>query len=80
MKNNFLNAVKVIQYQNSMNTKEDLFEEDEGPLDCILAILAVGVSVAGLTACLTVVLCGIAVIGYLIAVRNFIKHCSSLTL
>ena len=76
-KNNFANIIKLVNSEiNNPNestvNREMLSSRSWG---CFFAIIGWIVAIVGLFACATVILCGVALIGYGIAVRHLFLNC-----
>ncbi|WP_438989388.1 hypothetical protein [Polaribacter sp.] len=77
-KQNFANAVKLVnsEVNNSeiinLNGRVSFSAKSWG---CFFAIVGWLVSIVGLIACATIILCTVALVGYAIAVRNLYNEC-----
>ncbi len=79
-KNMFVNAVTFIKYKNSslfdkVNGSKHLAKQQEGILACILATIALVAATIGLSSCVTVFLCGLAVFGFGYSFNNWMNKC-----
>jgi len=75
-KNSFINVMKLVESETIDSSKQLLSKS--GSWDCFFAIVGWLISIVGLLACATWILCGLALAGYLIAVRNMWKQCGIL--
>lgn len=75
-KNSFVNVMKLVEAETTNSSKQLLSKS--GSWDCFFAIVGWLISIVGLLACATIILCGFALAGYLIAVRNMWKQCGIL--
>jgi hypothetical protein len=75
--NIFINTVKALNYENpglfSINTNT----QAKGWYRCALASVALAATTVGLTSCLTIVACGLAVLLQVNAAYAFADHCLS---
>ena len=84
-KNLFINAVMVMKHKNPNAFYKDYerykvtlsksSSEDEGILSCIISTILLVSAVAGLSSCVTVFLCGIAILGFGYAFNSWMDEC-----
>ena len=75
-KNLYVNALKSLNHYHPEIFKTNVASRSS-IWKCLLAIVSVTASAVGLVSCATIILCGLAIAGYLIAIANFLEHCTA---
>lgn len=71
IKNTAFNVIKII----NNDFQDDLSVSESGPWDCFFAIISAILAAVSFVLCATIILCGLAVAAYLLAMRNVYKQC-----